>query len=343
MGDHTDYSDGLALPMAIDRQCTIELRRRHDLVSIRSLDMPSGSEWVACSPDGSTDPRAVEPAWGGLAAGVVRTLSLLGRPAIGMDAVVSSTIPLGAGLASSAAFEVAVALGLCDIAGFRPSKRELARACRDAEHVASGVECGIMDQLTALEGVHGHALLIDCRSLDVQPVAIPEDLVVLAIHSGVVRGLSETGYTELRRSAAAAAGRLAVPALRDADSQLAEREPLARHVLSESSRVVAAAEALASGDRATLRELFSTSHDSLRDDVGVSTVELDTLVESLLEAGAIGARLTGAGFGGCVVALAERSTAIGVAERATTRYARKSGRRAEVFVCRPSAGAGLAD
>ena len=339
IGDHTDYNEGFVLPLAIDLECRVRSARRDDgIVSATSLD---ADEAVEVAADGSTEPSEVEPPWGKYVAGVVRALAERGRSAVGLEAEISSTVPLGAGLSSSAALEVGVALALCDAAGFELPALELARACQEAERVATGVPVGIMDQLASLSGRRGHALLIDCRSLAVEPIPLPPRLTVVIIHSGMSRTLVGSAYAERRRTCELVAARLGVRALRDATAEQVADEPRARHVVSENARVVEAARALAAGEIEELGPLLTASHASLRDDFEVSTPELDALVEELVAAGAIGARMTGAGFGGCVVGLAGRETADRVVEQAAGRYWARTGRQPRAFVCRPADGAGM--
>lgn len=338
IGDHTDYNEGFVLPLAIDLDCRVRAAPRARDVCIESLDL---GEAVHLAADGSTEPAGVEPSWGRYAAGVVRALADRGREPAGIDAVVSSTVPLGAGLSSSAAFEVALALALCDAAGFALPPVELALACQEAEQIATGVPVGIMDQLASLSGRRGHALLIDCRSLDIEPIPLPPRLSVVIVHSGVSRTLADSAYAERRRVCELVAGRLGLRSLRDAAPEQVEDEPRARHVVSENARVLEAARALAEGAIEELGPLLAASHTSLRDDYEVSTPELDALVDELVAAGALGARLTGAGFGGCVVGLAERESAAAVVERAAARYRERTGREPRAYVCRPAEGAGL--
>jgi galactokinase len=338
IGDHTDYNEGFVLPLAVDLDCVVRAQpREDDRVVLRSLDRPGEVDIAA---DGSTDPTTVEPPWGRYVAGVVCTLADRGREAAGIDATITSTIPLGAGLSSSAALEVAAGLALCDAAAFSLPKLELARACQEAEMVATGVPCGIMDQLTSLAGSRDRALLIDCRSFEIEQIPLPPRLAVLVIHSGMPRELVDSAYGERQRACEAAAAQLGVPALRDATPEQVADEPRSRHVVSENARVLAAAEALATGDLARLGRLLAESHASLRDDFEVSTPELDVLVEKLVEAGALGARLTGAGFGGCVVGLASRNEAAAVVETAAGHYWAETGHQPHAFVCRAVDGAG---
>ena len=234
-----------------------------------------------------------------------------------MDAVVASDLPIGAGLSSSAALEVACAVGLAEVAGWDLEPVELAHACRNAEEAAVGVPCGIMDQLASIAGRAGTALLIDCRSLAITHVPLPDRLAVLAVHSGIPRTLDASAYAERRQACEELAARLGLPALRDATLELVAEEPLGRHVVTENERVLAAVDALAQRrlrhPRArALREPREPSRGLRRLDP-----ELDVLVDELVAAGAFGARLTGAGFGGCVVAACEAGSVDAVAVTAT--------------------------
>jgi galactokinase len=340
IGDHTDYNEGLVLPLAVDLECVVRAEPSQDgLLTLRSLDLEDEPA-VQLPADGGTHPAAVAPSWGRYAAGVASVLADLGRPPVAVEATVTSTIPIGAGLSSSAALEVAVALVLCDAAGFELPTVELARACQRAELVATGVPCGIMDQLASLAGREGCALLIDCRTLEVTPIPIPSSLAVVVVHSGLPRALAESAYAERRSACEAVAARLGLRSLRDATAEQVADDPRARHVVAENDRVLRAARALERRDAEDLGLLLSASHASLRDDFQVSTPELDVLVSALEDAGALGARLTGAGFGGCVVALARREAAADVARRAAETYRAETGLEPTVHVCRAVDGAG---
>ena len=337
IGDHTDYNEGLVLPVAVDRECTVTIRASGgSRVRLRSSDVDGA---VDVSAGGEDEPREVRPLWGRYVAGVVRALAERGRPPMGLDADVSSTVPLGAGLSSSAALEVAVALALCHSTGFQLEPLELARACQEAEQVATGVPCGIMDQLTSLAGRRDHALLIDCRSLEIEPVQLPDGIAVVVVESGVARSLDATAYAERRAACEAVAARLGLRSLRDATAAQVADDPRARHVLSENERVLAAADALRRNDLDELGALLSRSHASLRDDFEVSTPELDALAETLERCGASGARLTGAGFGGCVVAVAPAGIAPQVADNAVRSYRSAIGLDARAWICRAVDGA----
>jgi galactokinase len=338
IGDHTDYHDGFVLPLAVDRDCVIAARPREDgRVTVRSVELAGEVEVAA---DGTDEPAVVEPAWGRYVAGVARSLADAGRAPAGFDATLSSTVPVGSGLSSSAALEVAIALALADAAGFRLPPTELARACQHGEHLATGVPSGVMDQLVALLARADHALLIDCRNLAAEPIALPDALAVLVVHSGLPRTLVGSAYAERRADGERVAARLGVPALRDAPLDAVLDVPRARHVVSENERVLEFADALRAGDPAALGSLMLASQASLRDDYAVSTPELDLAVDLLVEHGAAGARLTGAGFGGCVVALVPRARVRVVASETLARYRAETGLDADAFEVRAVDGAG---
>jgi galactokinase len=344
MGDHTDYNEGFVLPAAIDRECVIAVRPRGDRrVVVRSADVDEAERVADVAAGGADEPDAIEPAWGRYVAGVVRALADIGRAPVGMDAELASTVPLGSGLSSSAALEVACALALCHVARFELPPTELALACQHAEHIATGVPSGIMDQLVSLSGKARSALLLDCRNLEHEPVRIPASISVLVVHSGVQRALADSAYAERRLACEAAAARLGLRALRDAVPEQVADDPIARHVVSENARVLETAAAIRAGDLSRLGPLYAASHASLRDDYSVSTPELDALARILVEEGALGARLTGAGFGGCVVALVRREDASTVASGVVRRYRTQTGREPRVFLCRAVAGAGPAE
>ncbi len=289
--------------MAVELGTTVEVARGGPVVHLASAD---DAEPAAVALD-VADPRAVEPAWARYVAGVVAVV----RPAEGAVGTVRTTLPVGAGLSSSAALEVATALAL----GFDGPPLALARACQRAEHLASGVPSGIMDQLASVLGVAGHALLVDCRSLDVVAVPVPAGVDVVVVHSGEARALAGSAYAERRAQCEAAAA--VIGPLRDATvADLARLGPgvlrrRARHVVNENRRVHEFVDCLRAGDLVEAGGLMAASHASLRFDFDVSTPALDALVAELTATpGVYGARLTGAGFGGCVVALADPSSPV---------------------------------
>jgi galactokinase len=301
IGDHTDYQDGLCLPMGVDLEVTIEASLRADgRVVVRSDHYPDVVDLAA---DGSDDPRRVEPAWGRPIAAALAELHELGRTPAGFDASVTSTVPLGSGLSSSAAFSVATVLTAAHADGLSLPGRDAALLAQRVEQRANGVPCGVMDQMASACGRAGHALLLDCRSLAVEYVPLPHNVAVVVAHSGVARVLAGSAYTERADAVASAAARLGVTALRDATLDQVADDPLSRHVVSENARVIEFAAALRAGDLTHAGSVMDESHASLRDDYRVSTPELDDLVARLRAAGAYGARLTGAGFGGCAIGL----------------------------------------
>jgi galactokinase len=298
IGDHTDYAGGLALPMAIELGTTVTGERGGDRVRLRS----SSQDEPADLPLHVDDPSSVSPAWARYVAGVVAEV----EPRVGLAGTIDTSLPIGGGLSSSAALEVAVALAL----GTELEPLPLAELCQRAERRASGVPSGLMDQLTSVCGREGHALLIDFTTLEITHVPVPADAAVVVIDSGQPRTLAGSAYAERRADverAVALVGPLrtaALGAVRGIDDMTARHR--ARHVVSENERVSEFADALSAGDLARAGELMTASHQSLRDDFEVSTPVLDQLVARLERTpGVFGARLTGAGFGGCVVALCE--------------------------------------
>jgi galactokinase len=321
IGDHTDYQDGWCLPLAIDREVSVTFNARTD-DQVRA-----------------TTAAAFDADWTRIVDAVIHVLGDRGRAPVGFDAHVESTVPVGSGLSSSAALEVALAVAAARVADFPLDGVDLARAAQAAEHLASGVPCGVMDQMASVFGVANHALLLDCRSLAVQRIPIPDDARITVVHSGLPRALASSAYAERRAACEAAAARLGVPTLRDAELDDVRDDPLARHVVSENVRTRQCADALRAGDLETVGSLMLASHVSLRDDFAVSTPELNRLVELAYEAGALGARLTGAGFGGCIVALSRAPLDASLAER----YRAATALEPTVFEVRASDGAHVSE
>ncbi|MDP4834938.1 MAG: galactokinase, partial [Ilumatobacteraceae bacterium] len=300
IGDHTDYTGGLVLPMAIDRHTTIEFERSDDVSATSSnfdgevrFGLPVG------------DAAAVQPAWGRYIAGVAAAMSERNMTPRGFTGTVTTTVPIGGGLSSSAALEVAAALAF----GIDADATTIAAVCRRAEHLATNVPCGIMDQLTSVAGVKDHALLIDCHSLDVTPIRIPESLAVWVVEISS-RTLDGSEYPA--RVAQCAVAEREIGPLRLADVQSVNRlvDPIvrarARHVVTENERVRQFAAALMAGDFRAAGQLMIASHASLRDDFATSTTQMDAAVEHFSQVpGVYGVRMTGGGFGGCIVVLGD--------------------------------------
>jgi galactokinase len=341
IGDHTDYQDGFCLPMAIDREVTVRAEPRNDRRVVMRSDALDGT--VDVDAHGHDDPGAVQPPWGRLVASVLRLLAERGVVGPGFDASVTSSVPVGSGLSSSAAFAVGVSLTATTLAGSPSEPEAIARIAQAAEQMATGVPCGAMDQLASTFGRAGHALLLDCRSWQVTPVALPETASVVVVHTGTSRRLEDSAYAQRRAACEAAAARAGVAALRDATPEQVAEDPIARHVVSENRRVLAFVDALRERALDRCGALMLASHASLRDDFSVSTPELDVLVDALCDAGAYGARLTGAGFGGCAVALVDAAAVADVVDRATARYGSVTGLTPMPLLVRAVDGAGLVE
>ncbi|RKY74151.1 MAG: galactokinase [Candidatus Latescibacterota bacterium] len=343
IGEHTDYNDGFVLPVAVNRSIGIAARGREDQqVSLYSLNF---KEMASFPLDGF----GRDGSWADYPKGVIHEYQKLGEYVSGFDAVVYGDIPLGAGLSSSAAFEVATAYLLAKLNRIEIKPEEMARLCQRAENLYVGVNCGIMDQFVAVLGKKGHALFLDCRDLSYQYAYIPSDEVsVVVCDSGVRRGLSNSEYNLRRSQCEQGAKRLATvlpgaKALRDISiEQFEEHQGLlpdgmrrmCRHVISENSRVKEAVVALRRGDVVRFGQLMNLSHQSLKDEFQVSCRELDLLVEIARSVdGVLGARLTGAGFGGCTVNLVRKRSAPLLAQTVEEKYEAETGIKPAVYPC----------
>ena len=313
IGDHTDYTGGMVLPMAIDRYTTITAQPLDAAIQLTSSDQPI--EMHCKLP--VVDPSSVVPAWGRYVTGVAHQMQVLN----GFSGSVSTTLPLGGGLSSSAALELSTALILSQVNDLPAlTSLELAQLCRFAEHLATGVPCGIMDQLTCASGVAGSALLIDCHSLQVSPIEIPHD-VHIYVQFIAHRQLASSAYSDRVSQCAQAEQHIGPLRLAEvenvrniADDVLRRR---AMHVVSENERVRRATVALALQDMTTFGQLMNESHQSLRDNFEVSTNQMDEAVRHAQQTpGVFGARMTGGGFGGCIVIVADSSAEINKLEGA---------------------------
>lgn len=344
IGEHTDYNDGFVLPLAIDRAVWIALDGRRDgLVSVHSLDF---------SADGSFCLEGLSRSngdWLEYLKGVAWSLKEEGLALAGWEGVLQGDVPVAAGLSSSAALEMATARAFAAASGFAWEPARMALLGQRAENRWVGVNCGIMDQLISAVGRAGHAVLIDCRSLETRSVPFPPGTAVVVLDTATRRGLVDSAYNERRAQCEGAARFFDRRALRDVDGELFRRrgaglDPVTRrraqHVISENERTLAAAEAMARGDAKALGKLMIASHESLRDDYEVSSDALDAMVEcALAHPACIGARMTGAGFGGCAVALIAAEGAPSFTAEVAAGYHQRTGHTPAIYVCQATEGA----
>ena len=351
IGEHTDYNDGFVMPVAIDLACCVAIAPRDDRrLVVRSHNL---QETVELDLDeGGPSPRK---SWTDYVQGVVVVLQQSGRRLRGANVLIHSEVPIGSGLSSSAAFEVATGLALLSNSGEPMKKLDLARACQRAENEFAGARCGIMDQFAACFGQAGHALLLDCRSLESRPLPLPPEVALVICDSGVRHELAGGEYNTRRAQCEIGVRVLArhrpqIHALRDATMDDLERDRKeldevvyrrCRHVITENARVLQAAEALEKGDLREFGLLMAESHRSLREDYEVSCAELD-LLEELAghSAGAYGARMTGGGFGGCTINLVERHQVEEFRRSVSVGYQQATGRLPKIYICEAAAGAG---
>lgn len=351
IGEHTDYNEGFVLPIAIDRGTSVAAAPRADrIVRAHSLNFGDIREFDLDAPG---EPR--RGLWIDYVEGVARALESRGVRLGGANLLVESDLPVGAGLSSSAALEIATGLALWSLSGGDVNRRTLALAGQQAEHEYVGAMVGVMDQLVSVFGRFGHALMIDCRSLETRAIPIKLDGTTLVVFdSRVKHELATSAYNTRREECLAGVGVICesvagCSALRDADpisleSARSRLNPTVfrrcRHVVTENARTSAAARALEIGDAAGFGRLMLESHASLRDDFDVSCDELDTLVDLAVDAGALGARMTGGGFGGCVVCLAPAARLEEMAEAVARGYRARFGLDPLPYPVVPSDGAG---
>jgi galactokinase len=345
IGEHTDYNDGFVFPMAIDRAAWIALRPRADgRVVATSLDFDETRDFDL----GKLGKKDTD-GWIEYLKGTAWALQEAGHALKGFEGVVAGDVPLGAGLSSSASIEMATARAFAAASGLPWQPAPMALLGQKAENKWVGVNCGIMDQLISAAGVADKALLIDCRSLETQAVPLPRGTVVVVLDTATRRGLVDSAYNERRAQCEAAARLFGVKALRDVTSaqlkaRAAELEPVtlrrARHVVTEDERTLAAAEAMRANDAPRLGTLMNESHESLRHDFEVTNDGLNAMVDEARRApGCFGARMTGAGFGGCAVALAAADQAEAFVRQVEAGYRKATGLEAKVYVCRATNGA----
>ena len=350
IGEHTDYNDGFVLPCAIDYRTVICGSPRDDR-QVQVVAVDYAGERDEFSLDKPMEPHATR-LWANYVRGVVKYLQEAGHSIGGANLAISGNIPQGAGLSSSASLEVATGQFFKALGGLAIDPSELALIGQRAENRFVGCNCGIMDQLISARGEAGHALLIDCRSLAAQSVKMPADLAVVIINSNVQRGLVGSEYNTRRRQCEEAARFFGVKALRDVDlptyeARAAGLDPVvarrARHIITDSQRAIALAEALPAGDAQRIGQLMANSHASMRDDFEITCPQVDVLVDIVKKVigNAGGVRMTGGGFGGCVVSLVPAERVEPVREAVTQHYPAATGLQPSIYVCHASAGAGV--
>jgi galactokinase len=351
IGEHTDYNDGFVLPMAIEHYAVMAADRPADGGKVVQIRDVSGAEPVLI--DLSTPIKPGTPKWGNYPRGVVAGFLRRDINPGGLDVLLHSTVPLGGGLSSSAALEVATATLIETVTGKEIDPVEKALLCQKAENDFAGVPCGIMDQFISVMGRQDHLLLLDCRSRKTQLVPMSDPSVsLMIINTNVKHELTGGGYAQRRAQCETAAKILGTPSLRDATGEMLERAKnkmdevvfrRARHVISEIERTVHAAEGVRASNWPAVGQLMFASHDSLRDDYEVSCEELDVVVEIAgdigFKGGIYGCRMTGGGFGGCAVALVKTESVAAISGQVAAGYKKRTGIEATIFVSRPAAGA----
>ena len=348
IGEHTDYNDGFVLPMAIDRAVWIALRPRNDShVAAHALDLDAVTNFGLDALENENH------GWAEYLKGVAWSLQQAGHGLRGWEGVIVGDVPRGAGLSSSAALELATARAFSAVSRLPWDPAEMARLCQRAENDWVGVRCGIMDQMISAAGQADHALLIDCRSLETRPVSMPPNIVVLVMDTASRRGLVNSAYNERREQCETAARFFGVPALRDvsvaeseARAQILEDElghvirRRARHVVTENRRTLLAVEALERGNLREMGCLMDASHASLREDFEVSSAKLDAMVACARQDDACyGARMTGAGFGGCAIALVQADAARTFSAQVATCYREVTDMDPNILICQAAQGA----
>jgi galactokinase len=346
IGEHTDYNDGFVLPMAIDRAVWIALRPRPDaIVRVFSIEHEGWGQFNLATFSHEN------AGWLEYIKGTAWSLQGADHQLQGWEGVMAGDVPIGAGLSSSAALEMATARAFAAVSGLAWQPASMALLGQKAENKWVGVNCGIMDQMISAAGEAKHALLIDCRSLETESVPLPPDTTVVVMDTATRRGLVDSAYNERRAQCEEAAAYFGVQALRDVSfetftAKAAGLDPLtrrrARHVITENDRTLAAVEAMRQGDAFTLGQLMNDSHISLRDDFEVSSPELDIMVEIAQgQQGCYGARMTGAGFGGCAVALVQSAAADTFAQTIARSYQAATQLEPSIYVCEATNGAEL--
>ena len=344
IGEHTDYNEGFVLPMAINHAVWIALRPRTDAqVHLHSLDF---NETISYSSNLQLQPGKN---WVDYIKGTSWALKQQGYALHGWEGVMAGDVPIGAGLSSSAAVEMAVARAFASVSGWEWEPTRMAQACQQADRHWVGIQSGIMDQMVSAAATKGHALKLDCRSLAMEHIPLPSDLLIAVMDTSTRRKLVESAYDQRVKECQAAANFFGKVSLRDVDAKnfyqrIGELDKLlarrARHIITENRRVLEFVDAIRNGHLQELGQILNASHASLRDDYEVSSPELNQIVESALQApGCLGARMTGAGFGGCAVALVQAGKASEFTSNVSETYQEKSGLTPKVYICTAEAGA----
>ena len=343
IGEHTDYNEGFVLPMAIDRAIWMAISPRPDRrVQVLSADYADESGF-------DLDDIRRGQGWPEYLKGMAQMLQTHGLAVSGFDAVMGGDIPRGAGLSSSAAVEMAGARAFLAVSGLEWDPVRVAKIGQEVENKWIGVSSGIMDQMVIAAARPGHALFLDCRTLEMQYVPLPSGVSVLVMDTATRRGLIGSAYNERRAQCESAARFFGVHSLRDVSMADFEQRGAglqgaphkrAKHIVSENERVLAALDMMRSGESAALGILLNQSHISLRDDFEVSSPALNQMVECAWDlAGCLGARMTGAGFGGCAVALVETKLAQSFSTQVAECYRRIAGLEPMIYLCQASGGA----
>lgn len=352
IGEHTDYNDGFVLPCAINYQTVVAAAKRDDnIVRVVSVDYGNETDEFDITQEITFQENKM---WANYIRGVVKCLIGRGFEFKGADISVSGNVPQGAGLSSSAALEVVIGQTFKELYSLNISQAEIALNGQQAENEFVGCNCGIMDQMVSAEGNENHAMLLDCRSLDTTAVSMPENMSVVIINSNKKRGLVDSEYNTRREQCEEAARIFGVKALRDVsieefnekahelDEMVAKR---ARHVITENDRTEEAAKVLASGDMKRMAVLMAESHASMRDDFEITVKEVDTLVDIVKNVIGTegGVRMTGGGFGGCIVALVPPVLVDEVKAAVEELYETATGLKESIYVCQAKNGAGLVE
>lgn len=348
IGEHTDYNGGFVLPAAINYHTYIAFSPRDDrLLRVVAWNFDNAEVMIPLTEDQREDTRH---SWSNYLRGVVQQLCRAGFTLAGGDLYIAGDLPSGAGLSSSASLEMAVIRALLSLSGETIDPTKAALLGQAAENQFVGCNCGIMDQLISARGQTNSALLIDCQDLSTRAVTMPGDWEILIVHSGVKRGLVDSEYNQRRQQCEQAAAYFGQTSLRTvnlpdllaAEGKLDELSfRRARHVLSENERTLVAADALANGDLTTLARVMGESHNSMRDDFNITTPAIDRLVGIIAEAGKgqAGARMTGGGFGGCVVAVAPAAVIPQLMSAVEQHYEQETGCKPTLIPAKASAGA----